>query len=211
MEYIIYNQWSHYDNLNYAISWYLMSVLIFSSKLWVDISKRNLTFRDILIFLFRFFVYMYNIYKHSWYVNVIIKYLYVHVCIRFIYFICHVGYRFFILWNKLHIAGSVKCSTKPLFELLTCILSAVKTGLQRYCDTSYLRGDVNHMSTLKNSKDQLEYIQYRSLTSCNSIKTFVFSTFYTTIPQSKPKDRSRELVQMCFIKRMVNVDINTLC
>jgi hypothetical protein len=46
-------------------------------------------------------------------------------------------------FKKLYIAGSAKCSTKPLFKLLTCILSAVKTGLQSYCDTSYSRGGVN--------------------------------------------------------------------
>ena len=63
-----------------------------------------------------------------------------------------------IYWNpKLHkchfeqryIAGSAKCSTKPLSKLLTCILSAVKTGLQSYCDTSYSRGGVNQMWNLK--------------------------------------------------------------
>ena len=55
--------------------------------------------------------------------------------------------------------------------------------------------------TLKNSKDLLEYIQSRSLCSCNSIKTFDFSTIYTTITHSKLKDKLRELVQLCFIKR----------
>jgi hypothetical protein len=57
------------------------------------------------------------------------------------------------------------------------------------------------MGILKNSKDLLEYIQSRSLSSCNSIKTFDFSTLYTTIPHSKLKDKLRELVQLCFIKR----------
>jgi hypothetical protein len=47
----------------------------------------------------------------------------------------------------------------------------------------------------------LEYIQYRSLSSCNSIKPFDFSTLYTTIPHSKLKDKLRELVQLCFITR----------
>ena len=42
-----------------------------------------------------------------------------------------------------YIAVSDKCSTKPLSKLLTCILSAVKTGLQSYSDTSYSRGGVN--------------------------------------------------------------------
>jgi hypothetical protein len=115
------------------------------------------------------------------------------------------------LWHisKLHncpfkqhyIAGSAKCSTKPLYKLFKCILSAVKTGLQSYCDTSYSRGGVTQMCILKNSKDLLEYIQSMSLFSCNSIKTFDFSTLYATIPHSKLKDKLRELVQLCFIKK----------
>jgi len=40
-------------------------------------------------------------------------------------------------FKQRYIAGSAKCSTKPLSKLLTCILSAVKTGLHSYCDTSY--------------------------------------------------------------------------
>ena len=42
---------------------------------------------------------------------------------------------------------------------------------------------------------------YRSLSSWNIIQTFDFSTLYTTIPHSKLKDKLRELVQLCFIKR----------
>jgi hypothetical protein len=57
------------------------------------------------------------------------------------------------------------------------------------------------MWILKNSKDLLEYIQSRSISSYNSINTFDFSTLYTTIPHSKLKDRLRELVQLCFIKQ----------
>jgi hypothetical protein len=59
---------------------------------------------------------------------------------------------------------------------------------------------VNQMLILKNSKDLLETIQSRSF-SCNSNKTFDFSTLYTTIPHSKLKNRIRELVQLCFIKK----------
>jgi hypothetical protein len=63
-------------------------------------------------------------------------------------------------------------------KFLTCILSVAKTGLHSYCDTSYSRGGVNQMWILKNSEDLLEYIQSRSLSSCNNIKTFDFSTLY---------------------------------
>jgi hypothetical protein len=100
-----------------------------------------------------------------------------------------------------YIVGSNKCSTKPLSKLLTCILSAVKTGLQSYCDTSYSSGGMNQMWILKNSKNLLEYIQSMSLSSCNSIKTLDFSTLYTTIPHSKLKEKLRELVQLFFIRK----------
>jgi hypothetical protein len=73
-------------------------------------------------------------------------------------------------FRQRYTAGSAKCSMKPLFKVLTCILSAVKTGLQSYCDTSYSRGGVNQMWILKNSKYFLVY---------NSIKIFDFSTLYT--------------------------------
>ena len=65
----------------------------------------------------------------------------------------------------------------------------------------FTKCDVNQMWILKTSKDLLEYIQSRSLSSCNSIKTFDFSTLYTTIPYSTLKNRLRELVQLCFIKK----------
>jgi hypothetical protein len=50
---------------------------------------------------------------------------------------------------------------------------------------------------MKNSKDLLENIRSRSLSSCNSIKTFDFSTLYTT----KHEDKLRELIQLCFLKK----------
>ena len=53
-------------------------------------------------------------------------------------------------------------ATKPLFKLLTYFY-------QRS------RGVMNQMWILKNSKDLLKYIQPKSLSSCNSYKTFDFS------------------------------------
>jgi hypothetical protein len=49
------------------------------------------------------------------------------------------------------------------------------------------RVGVTQMWILRKSKDLLEYIHSRSLSSCNSIKTFDFSTIYTTIPPLKAK------------------------
>jgi hypothetical protein len=47
----------------------------------------------------------------------------------------------------------------------------------------------------------LEYIQSRYLSSSSSINIVDFFILYTTIPHSKLKDRLRELVQLCFIKK----------
>ena len=41
-------------------------------------------------------------------------------------------------YKQRYIAGSAKCSTKPLSKLLTSILSAVKAGLQSYCELASL-------------------------------------------------------------------------
>lgn len=46
---------------------------------------------------------------------------------------------------------------------------------------------MNKIRILKNSKDMSEYIQSMCLYSCITIKTFNFSTRFTTIPNSKLK------------------------
>ena len=84
-------------------------------------------------------------------------------------------------YKQKYIAGSAKCSTKPLSQILTQILTAVKEGLQKYCDTAYARSGVNQMWILKNSKELLENVNAQSLRSVNSKKSFDFSTLYTTI------------------------------
>ena len=68
------------------------------------------------------------------------------------------------------------------------------------------------MWILKNSKDLLENIQSETLSSCNNIKTFDFSTLYTSIPYSKLKDKLIERVGIAFFhkKRMAKVDTSIL-
>ena len=103
-------------------------------------------------------------------------------------------------YTQMYFAGSAKCSTKPLSKLLTSILTAVKEGLQKYCDMAYSRSCVNQMWIRKNFKDLLECIKSRNLSFCNSIKTFDFSTLYTTIPHEKLKSRLKTLILQCFFK-----------
>jgi hypothetical protein len=82
-----------------------------------------------------------------------------------------------VVTNSIILLGLPKVQ-RNLSKWLTSTLSAVKSGLQNYYDTSYLRGSVRQLWILKNSKYLLEYIQPMSLSSCNSIKTFDFSTIY---------------------------------
>ena len=90
-----------------------------------------------------------------------------------------------------------------LSKLLTSILSAIKDGLQSYCETVYsiLEVSWHKCGYLKIPKDLLEYTQSNSFSSCNSIKTFDFSTLYTSIQHSKLKDKLKELVLLCFLKK----------
>ena len=101
-------------------------------------------------------------------------------------------------YKERYIAGSSKCSTKPLSKILTSILTTVKESLQKYCDEVYSTTGVNQMWILKNSKDLLQTLQSQSLKFCNNIKTFDFSTLYTTIPHAKLKDRIHSLINQCF-------------
>jgi len=104
-------------------------------------------------------------------------------------------------YKQRFIAGSAKCTTKPLSKLLASILTTVKKGLQSYYDTCYSRSGINSMWILKNSKDLLDDLNSRSLSKYDSIKTFDFSTLYTTLPHKQLKTRLKEIIHRCFSKK----------
>ena len=90
-------------------------------------------------------------------------------------------------------AGSSTSSTK--------LMSAVKEGQQKYCETVYSRSGINHMWILKNSKDLLENLNSRSFSQVSSIKTFDFSTLYTTLPHDELTTRLKETIHKAFSHR----------
>ena len=92
-------------------------------------------------------------------------------------------------YKERYIAGSSTCSTKELSIHLTKILSTVKEGQQKYCETVYSSSGINHMWILKNSKDLLDNLKSRSFSQVYAIKTFDFLTLYTTLPHDKLKTR----------------------
>lgn len=81
------------------------------------------------------------------------------------------------------------------------LLSTVKKGLQSYHDTCYSRSGINSMWILNNSKDLLENLSGRLFSNYHSIKTFDFSTLYTTIPHTQLKSRLKEIMHRCFSKK----------
>ena len=57
------------------------------------------------------------------------------------------------------------------------------------------------MWILKNSKELMEILSSKSVSSCNSIKTFDFSTLYTSIPHEHLKSRLAKLIKRSFLKK----------
>ena len=100
-----------------------------------------------------------------------------------------------------YIGESSTCSTKELSIHLTNILSSVKEGQQKYCETVYSRSSINHMWILKNSKDLLDSLQSRSFSQISFIKTFDFSTLFTTLSHDKLKTRLKETIHKDFSHR----------
>ena len=102
------------------------------------------------------------------------------------------------------IAGSSRCSTKPLSILLTKILTRIKHGLQTYCETLHSRSGINQMWILKNSKELLDNLKSPSFNNVTSITSFDFSTLYTTIPHQKLKNRLATIVRNTFLYKNGN-------
>ena len=102
-------------------------------------------------------------------------------------------------YKQRFIAGSSTYSTKPLSKLLTIILSKIKDGLKRYTDTIYSRNGVNQILILKNSKELLQHLKSKAISKVSSIKTFEFSTLYTTIPHEQLKSGLSGLIKKKFI------------
>ena len=79
------------------------------------------------------------------------------------------------------IAGSSKCTTKELSRFLTKILTTIKDGLSRYCNTKMSHNGVDTMWILKNSTSLLSSLKNLDVRYAKSVQTFDFSTLYTSI------------------------------
>jgi hypothetical protein len=108
-----------------------------------------------------------------------------------------------IIWNNL----ATVLRNSPFQQMFKKILSAVKEGQQQYCETVYSRSGMNHMLILKNSKDLLDNLRSRSVSQVSSIKTFDFSTLYTTLPHAiKPRINNIAVVPLVLQTESLSVE-----
>ena len=102
------------------------------------------------------------------------------------------------------IAGSSKCSTKPLSIRLTKLLTHFNQGLQKHCGTAYSRSGINQMWILKYSKELLNHLKSPNFNLITNIKSSYFSTLYTTIPHQKLKSRLATIIRNSFLHKNGN-------
>ena len=81
------------------------------------------------------------------------------------------------------------------------MLSTIKDGLVRYCNTKTSRNGVNNMWILKNSTSLLLSLDQLDVRTATSVQTFDFSTLYTSIPHDLLKSRISNLVHNAFRKK----------
>ena len=84
------------------------------------------------------------------------------------------------------------------------LLWHINQGLQKYCETAFSRSGINQMWILKNSKELLEHPKSPTFNHVTSIKSFDFSTLYTTIHHQKLKDRLTNIIRNAFIFKSGN-------
>ena len=82
--------------------------------------------------------------------------------------------------------------------------------MQIYCNIVYSRSGINQMWILKNSKQLLDNLHSNYIASVNSIKTFDFSTLYTSIPHDQLKSRLASIVNQAVCLKMERNDMNIL-
>ena len=94
--------------------------------------------------------------------------------------------------DSLRVHLSVRLSLYPFYSQ-NCLHI-----LSKVCETSFSRSGVNQMWILKNSKELLEHLQSPNFNHITSIKSFDFSTLYTTIFHQKLKSRLTTIIRNSF-------------
>ena len=97
-----------------------------------------------------------------------------------------------------YIAASHSCSTKPLSKMITYCLKLVQQTHKNYCTRIAKTRRYNKMWIVDNSVKVLEKLSICNQKSVRNVRTFDFSTLYTSIPHKKLKKRIAMVINQCF-------------
>ena len=104
--------------------------------------------------------------------------------------------------DSLRVPRSVRPSLYPFYS--QNLLTHIKQGLQKYCETAYSRSRVQSDVDPKEFKRIIRTSSISKFQPYHSIKSFDFSTLYTTIPQPKLKSRLATIIRNSFIHKNGN-------
>ena len=99
------------------------------------------------------------------------------------------------------IAGLRHCTTKTISRTLTQILTLIRDDLCKYCDKIYETSNTNQMFILRNSKTFLDTLQDLQHVKHSALKTFEFTTRYTTIQHKQLKIKLHDLINNVFVTK----------
>lgn len=98
-----------------------------------------------------------------------------------------------------YIAASYHCSTKPISSILTKCLKLVENQHRIICRRYFTSYGINPMWIIHNSNAVHENIAtFNRKKECRNIKTYDFSTLYTSIPHKSLKERISWCVKEAF-------------
>ena len=98
-----------------------------------------------------------------------------------------------------YIAASSSCSTKPLSAILTKCLKLVEKQHRFICHRYNVSYGINPMWIIHNSTAVHKNIAtFNRKKDCNNIRTYDFSTLYTSIPHNKLKSQIALVIKQAF-------------
>ena len=98
------------------------------------------------------------------------------------------------------IANSSSCTTTELSKLLTSYLTAIKSHVIRYCETS----NKKWFWSIKHSGEVLSKLKCRGFRA-TSLSTYDFSTLYTTLPHNLIKEKLLDLIEWTFKRALTTM------
>ena len=88
-----------------------------------------------------------------------------------------------------YIAASHSCTTKPLSKMITFCLKLIQRTHTNHCKTIIKINGYNRMWIVENSVEVIQKIIETKQEPFRNVRTYDFSTLYTSIPHRKLKDQ----------------------